>query len=161
MGAGPARRPGVGLALLGAALLISSLFLTWSHQFSAAFLARWGSSDALRRVPHDPSGWQVLSVADVLLALLAGALVPVVLRGTRIGLAWAAAGVVVALAFTLHALGAPPTSGANIFDPSLSVPSYVPNSPAAGLGETVAIAGLALALLGLALSAAALREPGG
>ncbi len=152
-------RPGQGLrlarllALLGAALLLVSLFLTWSHQFSPAFLDRWGASGALRGVPHDPTGWEVYSVADVVLALLGGVSVPAVWPGSRVGVAWAGVGAVVALAFVLHALAVPPTDGANIFDSSLSVPAYVPSSPAAGPGETVAIAGLGLSLLGVFLAA--------
>ena len=39
--------------------------------------------------------------------------------------------VAVALAFTLHALSRPPTNGANIFDPSLNVPSYASTAPPA------------------------------
>ncbi len=155
---GPARRLGVRLVLLGAALLLGSLFLTWSHQFSPAFLARWGSSDALRGVPRDPDAWQVYSVVDVLLALLAGALILVARQGTRRALGWSAAGAAVGLAFTFHALAVPPTDGANIFDSSLRVPAYAPNSPAAGPGETVAILGLLVAAVGLAMAA---RKPGG
>ena len=39
-----------------------------------------------------------------------------------------------------------------MFDPAPSVPSYFPNSPASGPGETVAIVALAVAIAGLALS---------
>jgi hypothetical protein len=94
----------------------------------------------------------VYSAADVLLALLAGALAAVALAGSRQVRAGAMIACGVAVAFTLRALSAPPTNGANIFDPSLSVPNYFPNSPGAGIGETVALAGLALALAGLLLS---------
>ncbi len=71
------------LIILGAVGLFGSLFLTWSHQFSATFLAQWGSSDQLRGVPHDPTAWQVYSSADVLLALLSVALVGAALKGGR------------------------------------------------------------------------------
>jgi hypothetical protein len=140
------------LIILGAGGLLISLFLTWSHQFSPAFLAQWGSSDQLRGIPHDPTAWQLYSVADVILALLAGALVTVALAGGRVARLLATAGAGIGLAFTLHAISRPPTNGANIFDPSLSVPGYVPNSPAAGVGETVAITALAVAIVGLFLS---------
>jgi hypothetical protein len=127
------------LILTGAAVLFASLFLTWSHQFSLAFLARWGGSDQLRGVPHDPTAWQ---------AGLAG----VALIGTRAVRAGAMVAVGLAVAFILRALTLPPITGANIFDPSLAVPNYFPHSPGAGVGETVAIAGLGVALAGLLLS---------
>jgi hypothetical protein len=140
------------LIILGAVGLFGSLFLTWSHQFSAAFLAQWGSSDQLRGAPHDPTAWQVYSSADVLLALLSAALVGVALKGGRRVRAAAGAAVAIALAFSVHALATPPTNGANIFDPSLSTPNYVPNAPMAGGGVTVAIAAIGVSLLGLLLS---------
>jgi hypothetical protein len=140
------------LIILGAVGLFGSLFLTWSHQFSAAFLAQWGSSDQLRGVPHDPTAWQVYSSADVLLALLSAALVGVALRGGRRVRAGAGAAAAIALAFTVHALSTPPTNGANIFDPSLSTPNYVANAPMAGVGVTVAVAAIGVSLLGLLLS---------
>jgi hypothetical protein len=140
------------LILAGAIALLVSLFLAWSHQFSPAFFARWGGSDQLRGVPRDPTAWQVFSAIDVILALLAAALVAVALvgsRGARFAALVAAFG---GLGIALHALGSPPTNGANIFDPSLRVPDYFPNSPTAAAGETVAIAGLLAAIAGLALS---------
>jgi hypothetical protein len=140
------------LIVAGAAGLFGSLFLTWSHQFSAAFLAVWGTSDQLRGVPHDPTAWQVYSTADVLLALLAGALIAVALFGSRQARTGALAGAGLALAFTIHALAVPPTNGASIFDPSLSVPNYFPSSASAGIGETVALVALVLAIVGLGLS---------
>jgi hypothetical protein len=140
------------LIILGAVALFGSLFLTWSHQFSAAFLAQWGSSDQLRGVPHNPTAWQVYSSADVLLGLLAVALVGVALSGGRRVRAGAGAAVAIALAFTVHALSRPPINGANIFDPSLGTPNYVPNAPTAGVGVTVAVAALGVSLLGLLLS---------
>jgi hypothetical protein len=140
------------LILAGAVALFASLFFTWSHQFSPAFLARWGSSSQLSGVPHDPTAWQVYSVADVLLALLAVALIIVALLGGRAVRLGTLVMCGIAVAFTLRALGTPPTSGANIFDPSLAVPRYFPNSPAAGVGETVALVALALAMAGLVVS---------
>ncbi|MGI8864610.1 MAG: hypothetical protein ACR2JH_09480 [Solirubrobacteraceae bacterium] len=140
------------LVILGAVGLFVSLFLPWSHQFSAAFLAEWGASDQLRGIPHDPTAWQVYSSADVLLALLAIALVAVALKGTRRVRAGAVAAAAIGLAFTLHALSTPPTNGANIFDPSLSVPNYFPNTPTAGMGETLAAIALGVSLIGLAVS---------
>jgi hypothetical protein len=140
------------LIVIGAAALFASLFLTWSHQFSAAFLAEWGSSEQLAGVPHNPTAWQVYSAADVVLAAFAVGLVAVALAGSRTVRAWAVVAALVAGAFVIHALGHPPTNGANIFNPALSVPNYAPNSPSAGVGEVVALAGLAVAVAGLGLS---------
>ena len=140
------------LVIVGAIGLFISLFLPWSHQFSAAFLAEWGASDLLRGVPHDPTAWQVYASTDVLLALLAIALVVVALKGSRRVRAGAAAAAAVGLAFTLHALSTPPTNGANIFDPSLSVPNYFPNTATAGIGETLAVIAIVVSLIGLVLS---------
>lgn len=138
--------------VLGAVALFGSLFLTWSHQFSAAFLAQFAASGALRGVPRDPTAWQLYSVADGLLALLAAGVMAVALRGRRSGRLVLLLGLAIGLAFTLHALSDPPTRGANLFDPSLSAPNYAPDSPTAGFGETVAITGLVLAAAGLGLS---------
>ena len=140
------------LIVFSGVLLFISLFLTWSHQFSPSFLAEFGTSDLLRGVPHDPTAWQVYSTADVLLALVAGTLVLAAMLGSRtmrvlVGIAAAAS-----LWFTLHALAAPPTNGATIFNPALSVPRYASPGATAGGGETVAILALLLALFGLALS---------
>ncbi len=140
------------LIVLGAAALLVSLFLTWSHQFSAGFLSVWGSSTQLQGVPHDPTAWQVYSTADVLLVLLAVALIVVALIGTRAARVLALLGCGVAAAFALHAMSTPPTNGANIFDPALSVPDYYPNTPTPGAGETVALAALGVAAAGLLIS---------
>ncbi len=152
MSAPQRERVGDWLIIAGAVALFGSLFLTWSHQFSPAFLAQWGSSDQLRGLPHDPTAWQTYSTVDVIFALLAGALVATALAGgraVRLGVIGACA---LAVAFTIHALAVPPTNGANIFDPALGAPGYTPNAPMAGLGETVALVGLGIALLGLVVS---------
>jgi hypothetical protein len=140
------------LMLIGAVGLFLSLFLTWSHQFSAAFLAQFGTSDLLRNVPHDPTAWQVYSAADVGLAVLAAAILLAALFGNRLARLGVLAGATAGLGFTLHALSKPPTNGANIFNPSLSVPKYMDPGTTAGLGETAAIAALVLAIAGLILS---------
>jgi hypothetical protein len=143
------------LIVVGAVVLFGSLFLTWSHQFSPGFLSTFGSSELLDGVPHDPTAWQVYSTVDVVLALLAAGLVATAVLGTRGWRVVCTAAALIALAFTLHALAAPPTDGANIFNPSLSVPDYVSPGSTAGVGETVAIIGLVIALAGLLLSFAA------
>lgn len=148
-------RLGDWLTIAGAIALFASLFLTWSHQLSPAYLARLGNSDLIRGVPANPSAWQVYSAVDVLLAVLAGGLVLVALLGNRTAHLVAILGSGVALAFILHALGTPPTNGVNAFDPSLGVPAYVSSGATAGVGETVAIAGVGVAVAGLVVSFAA------
>ena len=69
--------------LIGGPLLAVSEFMVWSHQFSAGFLIRYGTGPALAGVPRDPNAWQVYSVVDVLLAVLAAGLFAVALRGAR------------------------------------------------------------------------------
>ena len=140
------------LIALGAVVLFASLFLTWSHQFSRLFLLTFGSSDLLRGVPRDPSAGQVYTAADILLALLAIALIAVAMLGTRPIRMAATAASAVALGFAFYALSSPPTKGANIFHAAYSVPQYASPGATAGAGETVAILGLVLALGGLALS---------
>jgi hypothetical protein len=138
------------LMLLGAPVLLGSLFLTWSHQFSRGFLGRYGGSPALFGVPRDPTAWQLYSAADVMLALVAAGLLVVALRGTRNARLALVPALAVALAFTLHALGSPATNGADIFDAALG--HYAADAPAAGPGETVALAGLGLGLAGTLLA---------
>lgn len=140
------------LILLGGVGLFGSLFLTWSHQFSPAFLAQWGASVQLRNVPRDPTAWQVYSIADVILALLAACLVAIALFGTRRARFWGLVAAAIGLAFAIHAVATPPTNGANIFNPALDVPNYFPNSPSPGPGETLAIVSLVLTIAGLGVS---------
>ncbi len=124
------------LMLLGAAVLVLSLFFAWSHQHPA-------QGEIVTGLARDPSGWQVYSVADVMLLALAVALVYVSFLGTRrarlIALVPAALGV----AFVLHALGAPPTNGLG---------AAAGGRAGSGAGEVVALIGLLGAIAGLALS---------
>jgi len=140
------------LMALGALLLLGSLFLTWSHQFSRPFLAQYGGTAALQGIPHDPNAWQVYSAADVLLALVAGGLLAVALWGGRTRRVALALTLAISLAFTVHALGTPPTDGAVIYQPNATPPRYAPNTPTAGPGEDVALLALALGAAGVALS---------
>ena len=87
------------LMLLAAPILLLSLFLTWSHQFSRVVPGPRRPLGALAGVPRDPTAWQVYSVADVLLALLAAGLLAVALRGSRPGAVAVLLGLGVALAF--------------------------------------------------------------
>jgi hypothetical protein len=135
-----------GLALLG------SLFLPWSHQLSRSVLTQYGATAALEGVPRDPTAWQVYSAVDVILALLGAGLLVGALRGGRPARLALMAALVVAVAFTLHALSAPPTNGATLFETGVG---YTPDPPAAGPGETLALVALGLGLGGLALSLSA------
>jgi hypothetical protein len=138
------------LMLLAAPVLFASLFLTWSHQFSPAFLAQYGGTPALAGVPRDPTAWQVYSIADVLLAVLAGGLLWAALRGWRGARIAVLIGLLVGIVFTIHALGTPPTRGANLFDPTLN--AYAPNHPTSGAGEVGALVGMFIGLAGVLLS---------
>jgi hypothetical protein len=141
------------MIVLGALMLVGSLFLTWSHQLSREFLVQFGVTEALRGVPHDPTAWQVYSAADVLLAALAAGLLGVALIGTRRARIGAVVAGVAGLAFVLRALSAPPTNhAASIFQSHASVPNYLPLSAGAGPGETLALVALLVVLAGLALS---------
>jgi hypothetical protein len=131
-----------------AVLLLISLFLVWSHQLSAAVVARYAGTGAFDGIPRNPDAWQVYTTADVLLALLSVGLVVVALRGGQtLRMALIAA---IALAFVVHALGTPPTNGASVFDPATR--SYVATGAHAGIGVTVALVALAIAAAALLLS---------
>ena len=140
------------LMLLAAPILLLSLFLTWSHQFSPSFPARDAHLPVLSGVPRDPTAWQVYSVADVLLALLAAGLLIVALRGSGPGRVAVLLGLSVALACVIHALAVPPTSGAGLFDPALSLPRNTPSIPGSGGGEVVALIALIMGTIGVAVS---------
>jgi hypothetical protein len=135
------------LLLAGAGALLVSLFLPWSHQFSRAFLAQWQPTGALRGVPRDPTAWQVYSTLDIALAAVGAALLGVALHGGRHARVAVLAASALALAFALHALSVPPTSGALLYAPGVPADAAV-----AGAGETVAIAGLGVAIAALLLS---------
>jgi hypothetical protein len=138
------------MMLLSGPLLFGSLFLTWSDQFSRSFLHQYGGSAALQGVPRNPTGWQVYSAADVMLALLAAGLVGAALRGTRNARIALVLPLVVALAFVIHALAVPPTSGADIFNATLN--RYVADSPGSGAGELTALFALLIGSAGVLLS---------
>ena len=139
------------MIVAGSIALFVSLFLVWSHQFSPAFIIRVGA-DQLQGVPRNPTGWQVYSIADVLLMLVAAALFVAALVGghkARIAVAVLA---VLALVFVALAIGEAPTNGANVADPSAGPGHYFPSSATAGPGEVVAVFALGVAIAGLALS---------
>lgn len=156
------RRPGPSaqliagwLTLIGAAGLFLSLFLTWSHQLPSSVLAVSGTSPALRGVPRDPTAWQVYSIMDVVLALLAVAVMVVALVGRsrwpRVGVLLAG---VAASAFIAHALSSPPTNGVLVLNPVATAPRYLSSAATSGAGEVLALVSLALAGAGLLLSLA-------
>lgn len=143
------------LTLIGALGLFGSLFLTWSHQLPASLLAVAGSSPALRGVPRNPTAWQVYSVADVLLTLVAaGLVVAALLARSRRPRIWVLVAVALALAFAAHAVSVPPTNGVLVLNPVEVSPQYLPHVATAGVGEVVALVSLALAGAGLVLSLA-------
>lgn len=138
--------------VLASPLLLLSLFLTWSHQFSASVASSYGAAAVLQGIPRDPNAWQVYSAADVLLALVAAGLLATALRGARAARLVVVLCVAVALAFALHALSVPPTNGANLFAPAVTAADHGANSPTAGAGETLAVIALGVGLGGLLLS---------
>lgn len=139
--------------LVGGVLLFISLFLTWSHQLTPEIRRAAAGSAILSGVPADPTAWQVYSIVDVLLALLAVAVVVLALAGPARARPIVLGLVLVALAFTAHALSAPPTNGVLLVNPA-APGRYVPRDATAGAGEAVAIVALALASAGLGLSLA-------
>ncbi len=123
------------LMLVGGVGLFVSLFLTWSHQLPARVLALLAGSPTIRGVPADPTAWQVYAVADVILALVALALVAVALRGRSGGMRLTAlAAVGAALAFTAHAASRAPTNGLLVTDPN-HPGRYLPHDATAGGGR--------------------------
>jgi hypothetical protein len=133
-----------------AVLLLISLFLVWSHQLSAAVVLRYAGTGTFDGVPRNPDAWQVYTTADVLLALLSVGLLVAALRGGRTIRLVLTGAIAIALAFVVHALGTPPTDGANVFDPATG--SYVATGARAGIGVTVALIALAAAAAALLLS---------
>jgi len=117
------------LMLFGAVALLVALFLPWSHQ-PASFPG----------YPHSPTAWEVYSVVDVLLALLVAGLLSVALLGGRVRRLVVLLAAAVAGAFTIHALGVPPSNGA------------AAGSATSGAGEVVALVALGTAIAGLGLS---------
>jgi hypothetical protein len=139
------------LMLLGALLLAVSLFFVWSHQFSPAFAAEWGTAGPLRGVPRDPTGWQVYSIADVCLLVVAAMLVLVSFVGTRRARLIALVPAGLALAFVVHAMSVPPTNGVDVATAAGGV-AAVASQATSATGETLALIGLAIAIAGLGLS---------
>jgi hypothetical protein len=146
-GRGRGERLGDVAMLIAGPLLVLSTFLVWSYQFSAVALARYGSSLALQGVPHDPDAWQVYSTVDVLLVLIAIALVAVALAGGRAGRWVLLAVLAVALAFCIHAAVVVPTNGSLIGDTATG--GYVDTGASSGAGEIVALAALSLGAAGV------------
>jgi hypothetical protein len=142
------------LVLLSGVVLFASLFLTWSR-LSPAYLAVADQLQTLQGVAREPTAWQAYSAADVVLAVLAVAMLVVALIGSKSARIITIAAALVALAFVVHAANVPPTNGAaDAFRPSLDVPVYVAPAPKPGPGETVAIIALVVAMGGIALSLA-------
>lgn len=139
------------LIALGALGLLVSLFLPWSHQFTPALRSALGGQTAIGGVPSDPTGWQVYSIADVLLALLAAAIGWAALAGSKRARLGLLPFIAVAVAFTLHALSRPPTNG--VLLRGTGATGYVHVLATSGLGEIVGIAAAGTAIAGVFVSA--------
>jgi hypothetical protein len=150
---GNPRRVAAGwLTGLGGTVLFASLFLPWSHQITAGVVRAVGRA-ALTGVPRDPTAWQVYAAMDVLLCALAVALLVLAVAGVRAGrggMVTLALAVGLAIAFVVHALAVPPTHGLLLVAPGTT--SYLRSGAGTGPGETVALAGLIIALVGLGLA---------
>jgi hypothetical protein len=138
-----------------AVLLLVSLFLVWSHQLSPAVVRRYGATGAFDGVSHAPDAWQLYTAADVLLALVAVALLVAALWGDRTLRMVLVVAVAIAIAFVAHAIAVPPTNGADVFDPGTG--AYVGTGASSGAGEPLALAALAVAAAALLLSLTADR----
>jgi hypothetical protein len=136
------------LTLLGAATLFGSLFLVWSHQLNRAELAHFRGA-ALYGVAADPTAFQVYAVAGVVLALLAVGIAVAGLWGQRPVSAAVLVAAAVGLAFVIRAAGSAPTNGLLLVPPRDATAVYFRDPATAGVGETLAIVGLGLALMGL------------
>ena len=82
--------------------------------------------------------------------MLAAGLFAVALRGAPPARIAVLLGLVVAMLFTLHALGTPPTKGADLYDAATG--HYYPDHPSSGVGEVVALIAIGLGLGGVLLS---------
>jgi hypothetical protein len=129
----------------GAAVLLGSLLLTWSHQITPALRARVAPV-ALFGVPGDASALQVYAIAGEVLAGLALGMAAAGLWGRRRVCLGLVGGVIVAIAFTVHALVNPPTNGLLL---AAGPEHYLNVHARPGAGEPVAVAGLIASGLGL------------
>jgi hypothetical protein len=145
------------LTVVGAALLVGSLFLTWSHQLPAAE-RRVFHGAVLYGVPANPDALQVYAIAGEVLGLLAGGVAAAGLWGQRLGSALALAAVAVGLAFVIHARSAPPTNGLLLATGVGAGARYVIDPATPGPGETLALVGLGVGAVGL-LAGAVGRAP--
>jgi hypothetical protein len=136
------------LAVLGGALLLGSLFLTWSHQLRPAELARFRGA-ALYGVASDPTAFQVYAIAGFGLAGLAVGVAAAGLWGQRPMRALALVAAALGLAFVIRAASSAPTNGVLLAAPGAATARYFADPATAGPGETLAISGLVLALAGL------------
>jgi hypothetical protein len=138
------------LTLLGAGLLLLSLFLTWSHQLTRTELARF-SGAALYGVASHPDAFQVYASADIVLVCLALGIAAAGLWGQRPVRAVGAAAAGLGLAFVIRAAVSAPTNGLLLAQGGGAHARYVADPATAGIGETVAIVGLACGAAGLLL----------
>jgi hypothetical protein len=138
--------------------LFGSLFADWRLSPVRNFLILFGALNRLGGsfILGDRTGWQLYSVADILLAGLAFVLLAAAVIDRWQLRAATAALALAALVFAVHALLDPPGLGSGPLAGFSGVGSIAAGDagiyPAiAGPGETLAIVALVIALLGLAL----------
>jgi hypothetical protein len=143
--------PGAVLSIVGASVLAASLFLVWSHQLPPAETHAFHGG-VLFGVAANPTAWQVYAIAAEVLAVLAIAVAAAGLWGQRPVRAAALGAVGLGLAFVIHASSAAPTNGLLLSSGTGSAVHYLTDPASTGPGETVALVGLSVAAIGLALS---------
>jgi hypothetical protein len=150
---GAARRLRVSglVTALGAAILLGSLFLTWSHQITPAEHDIFHGA-VMFGVPANPTAWQVYAIAGDVLAVAAIGIGAAGLWGQRRTRVLALGVVALGLAFVVHAAGTAPTNGLLLASGAGGSARYVTDPATAGPGETVALVGLLLSGAGLLLA---------
>jgi hypothetical protein len=153
-----------GLTGLGGVLLLGSLFLTWSHQLTRPELTRFGGA-ALYGVARAPTAFQVYASADIVLVLVAIGITAAGLPATRNGWwgqrparALALLAALLGLAFVIRAAVSAPTNGVLLAQGRGAHARYFPDPATPGVGETVAIIGLACGAVGLLVGMALPRR---
>jgi hypothetical protein len=158
-------RLATALVVCGALGLLGSLFLEWRISPVHNFLILFGALDRIGGFfAADRTGWQLYSVANILLALLTALLLVAAFVRRRPLRAVAAILALAGLAFAIHALLATPgpTGSRTAIGGSGAGPIVSRDVPAlyaaVGPGETVAIVALTLAVLGLAIQRPSRRD---
>ena len=155
-------RIGVGarlMAAVGGVVLVVSLFLTWGSTAGDSFLTLSGATN--RRgaffAGMSKSAWEVYSVADIALVVLAVGVIVAVRLDRRRLLLVALLAAVAGLGFAIDQIGNPPlvASPLPVGIPLRPTPANLPHlfgssaGAGAGAGETVAVIAVVAMVIGL------------